>query len=69
MKNQRTALTLIRLFRPLLHAMVILVVFYAMVKLRQTTDLIPFVQLRIPQIDIYETMLFALVASGIFVFL
>lgn len=64
---KRTTLTFIRLLRPLLHAMVILVLFYAMVEVRQTTDLIPFVQLRIPQIDIYETMLFALISAGIFV--
>ena len=66
---KRTTLTIIRLLRPLLHAMVILVLFYAMVEVRQVTDLIPFVQLRIPQIDIYETMLFALISAGVFVFI
>lgn len=66
---KRKALTFMRLLRPLLHATVILVLFYVMVEVRQTTDLIPFVQLRIPQIDIYETMLFALISAGIFVFI
>ena len=35
--------------------------------LRQYTDLIPFVQLRIPQIDIRETIRFALGSGVLFV--
>lgn len=65
----RTWLVILRLMRPLLHAGIILLLFYLMVHLRQVTDLIPWVQLRIPQIDIYETMLFALIATGVFIIL
>lgn len=38
-----------------------------MIELRQQTDLIPFVQLRIPQIDLLETLLFAGISAAIFV--
>jgi len=59
----------IRVVRPLFHFIVILLVFYWVYKLRTYTDLIPFVQLRIPYIDFKETMIFAIFSSFLFVML
>lgn len=50
----------LQLIQPILHFVVIVFSYRAMYLLRQYTDLIPFVQLRIPVIDFQETMLFAL---------
>lgn len=69
MKSKRRLLTVLRLLRPGVHLVLILVIFRAMVQLRAQTDLIPGVQLRIPQIDLSETMLFALVSAFLFILL
>lgn len=58
---------LLRLLRPLLHMGIIMLSFWLMYLVRQTTDLIPFVQLRIPTLNLEETMLFALCAACAFV--
>ncbi len=55
----RKLLVWLRLFRPTIHGLIILGCFYSMYLLRGHTDLIPFVQLRIPLIDLRETMIFA----------
>lgn len=54
------------LLRPVLHVVGIVFVYRAMILLREYTDLIPFVQLKIPVIDLYETLLFALGSAGMF---
>ncbi len=54
------------LLRPLLHVIGIILVYRAIILLRGYTDLIPFVQLRIPIIDLQETLLFALFSAAIF---
>jgi len=54
------------LLRPLLHVIGIILVYRAIILLRGYTDLIPFVQLRIPVIDLQETLLFALFSAAIF---
>lgn len=65
----RRFMTILRLSRPLLHVLWIVAAYYAMILLRQSTDLIPFVQLRVPQIDRGETMRFALSIALLFVLL
>lgn len=57
----------IRLLRPLIHWSLILFIFSLTYKVRLITDLIPGVQLQIPLINYNETMIYALLASGIFV--
>jgi len=59
--------TLLQLTRPLVHIGLIILSYRLMYLLRQYTDLIPFVQLRIPQIDIRETIRFALGSGVLFV--
>lgn len=59
----------LQLVRPVLHVLVIVFCFRAMYLLRQYTDLIPFVQLRIPTINFRETMLFAVWSWVLFVML
>lgn len=65
-KPTRQLLVWLRLFRPTIHGLLILGCFYAMFLLRSHTDLIPFVQLRIPLIDLQETMMFAVIAIVLF---
>ena len=65
--STRRQLIFLRILRPLLHVIIIMGAFWAMYELRQVTDLIPFVQLRIPQIDVQETMLFAALSAVLFV--
>jgi len=60
---------LLRLLRPLLHIGLIIVVFYVMYRIRLFTDLIPFVQLRIPTINYQENMAFGIIAAFAFVFI
>lgn len=55
------------LLRPLLHVGGIVLSYRAIILLRGYTDLIPFVQLRIPIIDMQETLLFALLSALVFV--
>ena len=57
----------IRLLRPFFHFFVIVFIFFGVYKLRTYTDLIPFVQLQIPWIDFYETMIFGFVSAFLFV--
>lgn len=57
----------LRLIRPLIHAAIILGIFSLMYKIRLITDLIPWIQLQIPLINYRETMIYAWIASGIFV--
>lgn len=66
MKTKRRSLLLLRLCKPVLHVVIILLLFFAVVHLRATTDLIPWVQLRIPVIDMMQTMLFASISACIF---
>ena len=55
--------------RPLMHIVIIVLVYAGITYLREYTDLIPFVQLRIPIIDFSETMRFGLISAFLFVFL
>ncbi len=66
MKRNTSVQNRIRLSRPVIHTGLILVVFWLWLKLRAFTDLIPFVQLRIPVIDYQETMIFAVLAAWVF---
>ncbi len=58
---------MIRLIRPIIHMGIILAVFYAMYKIRLVSDLIPGFQLRIPVINYWETMAYAIIAAVAFV--
>lgn len=57
---------LVLLCRPLLHLGGIVFVYRLIILLRGYTDLIPFVQLRIPVIDLHETLLFAVLSWVLF---
>ncbi len=59
----------LRLMRPVIHAFLIMCVFYFMYKLRLRTDLIPWIQLRIPVINYEETMIYALISAFMFVWI
>ena len=59
----------LRLIRPLLHFLLILLIFYGVYKLRLVTDLIPLVQLEIPVINLYELYLYALISGVAFVWI
>lgn len=59
----------VRLLRPLAHFLMLLVVFFFVYKLRLITDLIPWIQLPIPQIHEQSMLIFALLASFGFVML
>lgn len=59
----------LRLLKPILHYCIIVAVFFLIYKLRHVTDLIPGVQLDIPVINYSETMMYALMAAWIFVFI
>ncbi len=58
--------SLIRLFRPVFHGLIIFWLFWGAIILRRSTDLIPGVQLRIPVVDITETLIFAGIAVLLF---
>lgn len=58
---------MIRLVRPLFHFLLLVGVFYMGYMIRQSTDLIPRLQLRIPAFNLSETMWFSLAAIIIFV--
>lgn len=58
--------TLLRLARPLFHFILLVAVFYIGYTVRQYTDLIPWLQLRIPAFNTQETMWFSLAAIIIF---
>ena len=59
----------LRLIRPVIHIAIILIIFYLTYKLRLVTDLIPLIQLPIPQINYNETMLFAIISWFAFVWI
>ena len=63
----KNKILLIRLIRPFLHFVVIVLVFYLVYLIRQRTDLIPFVHLKIPYINLYETVLFSILSAVIFI--
>lgn len=56
----------LRVMRPLIHCATIVGCFVLMIFVRQYTDFIPFVQLKIPTIDQHETLLFALLVGILF---
>ncbi|EKD24880.1 MAG: sugar transferase involved in lipopolysaccharide synthesis [uncultured bacterium (gcode 4)] len=58
---------LLRLFRPVLHMGIIILVFYVMYRIRLFTDLIPGVQLKMPVINYQENMAFGIIAAFAFV--
>ena len=64
--QKRKTLVLLRMLRPVLHVLTIVAMFWCMAILRQYTDLIPFVQLKIPAIDLGETLLFAGLSACVF---
>ena len=57
----------VRLFRPVIHFLSLAAIFFVTYKLRLVTDLIPGIQLRIPPINIYEIVIFAAIASIMFI--
>jgi len=59
----------LRLLRPIIHIVIISLIFYLTYKLRLITDLIPLIQLPIPLIDYKETMLFAIISGFAFVWI
>ena len=59
----------IRIIRPLIHFIVIFLVFLGVYKLRTYTDLIPFIHLKVPYIDFIETMIFGVISALLFVML
>ncbi len=63
-----TLKTWTRLARPLLHACIIFAIFYAAYILRLQTDLIPWVQIRIPPINKRELLIYAIISTGFFLF-
>ena len=60
---------IVRMTRPLVHGITILCIYIILYHLRQYTDGIPSIQLRIPSIDTTEMMWFALASAGIFVWI
>lgn len=58
-----------RLLRPIIHWAIVVIIFSLTYKLRLITDLIPGVQLQIPLMDYHETMIYAWIATIVFVFL
>lgn len=64
--SDRRVLLLLRLCRPFIHGLIILWLFWSAIYLRRVTDLIPWIQLRIPVIDMSETMIFALISVVLF---
>ena len=57
---------LLRILRPFLHSIMILVVFGIAYLIRKQTDLIPMVQLRIPIINLIEMSIFAMISIVVF---
>ena len=56
----------LRLLRPVLHFMFIILIFYIVYNLRSITDGILFIQLNIPYIDFNETMIFGVISAFLF---
>ncbi len=64
MKKTRSIL---RLLRPVIHWVLIVVVFFGIYKLRTITDLIPGIQLEIPPINYNETIAYAIIVAMAFI--
>lgn len=58
-----------RLIRPVIHAFLIVGIFYLIYKVRLITDLIPWIQLKIPIINYHETLIYAISSAIFFVFI
>ncbi|MFA5747505.1 MAG: exopolysaccharide biosynthesis polyprenyl glycosylphosphotransferase [Candidatus Absconditabacterales bacterium] len=58
-----------RLIRPVIHAFLIVGIFYLIYKVRLITDLIPGIQLKIPIINYHETLIYAISSAIFFVFI
>lgn len=56
-----------RLLRPIIHGIIILILFLLTYKIRLVTDFIPGIQLQIPLINYRETMIYASIAAGVFI--
>lgn len=56
-----------RLLRPIIHGLIIFLIFSLTYKIRLVTDFIPGIQLQIPLINYNETMIYAWIASALFV--
>lgn len=65
--TKRKMIVWLRLWRPLIHVFLIIGSFWCMALLRPYTDFIPFVQLRIPAINLTELLIFAAIAAVVFV--
>lgn len=59
----------VRLIRPFLHWLSIIAVFFIVYQIRKHTDLIPFVHLKIPYINLKETIIFSLISASFFIIL
>ena len=57
----------LRLIRPFIHFIIINFTFYIVFLIRQKTDLIPFIHLKIPYLNLKETLIFGLIASIVFI--
>lgn len=68
-KNVLSIMIYLRILRPFLHIVIVLISFSITYFLRQQTDLIPYVQIPIPFINVQETIIFAITSSIIFVIL
>ena len=64
---QRRGVLILRVLRPLMHVTVVAICFLIIVKIRPFTDLIPRVQLRIPPVDLSETLIFIGISCVLFV--
>lgn len=69
MNNKRPQLIYIRLLRPIIHFLFIVACFYIVFTLRLYTDLIPYIQLNVPYLNLFETMTFAVFVWFTFIFL
>lgn len=68
-KDITKSIIYLRLIRPIIHITIILLSFFIVYKLRFYTDLIPFIQLDIPNINEKDTIIFSIISSFIFVFI
>lgn len=56
----------LRLLRPWCHFLILCIIFYSIYNLRIATDWIPFIYLNVPYINAFETLLFWLISSILF---
>ena len=69
MKEKNDYSIAIRLTRPLIHILIVILIFYLIYRLRLVTDLIPWLQLVIPPINYHETMMFSIIAWIVFIWI